>query len=188
MSIPASSPFQIELYTNFIASFETKMNQLKLAKIGIAVARQFNGQLLHRRAQPRPYSRSSIVPDGASALSFLTTLSDKVNTPLTQEAFVLASMEVSHFNLLLGEMELAKSLIDSSEKILEGLDSVEMEVNAGFYRVSGDYYKVGRLHSVIGISTLTMLARPTGQGRIRQLLQELAALSRLRQRCHRSHR
>lgn len=51
-------------------------------------------------------------------------------------------MEVSHFNLLLGEMELAKSLIDSSEKILEGMDSVEMEVNAGFYRVSGDYYKV----------------------------------------------
>lgn len=43
VSIPASSPFQIELYSNFIATFEAKMNQLKLAKIGIVVARQFNG-------------------------------------------------------------------------------------------------------------------------------------------------
>lgn len=121
ISIPASGPLQIELYTNFISTFESKVNQLKLAKIGIVVARQFS--------------------DGTAALEFLTKLSEKVNTPLTQEAFVLASMEVSHFNLLLGEMETAKTLIDSSEKILEGMDSVEMDVNAGFYRVSGDYYK-----------------------------------------------
>lgn len=72
----------------------------------------------------------------------MTKLTEKVSTPLTQEAFVLASMEVSHFKLLLGDMESAKEIIDKCEKVLESLDSVDMGVNAGFYRVCGDYYKV----------------------------------------------
>lgn len=38
-----SGPFQIELYEQFIKDFASKLNQLKLASIGIAVARQFTG-------------------------------------------------------------------------------------------------------------------------------------------------
>lgn len=51
-------------------------------------------------------------------------------------------MESAYFSLLLGDHEGTKAAIDSSEKILDQLDSVDLVVHASFYRVSGDYYKV----------------------------------------------
>lgn len=51
-------------------------------------------------------------------------------------------MEVSHFQLLLGDLAAAKTIIDEGEKIVEALDSVELVVSAALYRVAGDYYKV----------------------------------------------
>lgn len=38
-----SAPFQIGLYRQFIEPFSNKLNQLKLASIGITVSRQFSG-------------------------------------------------------------------------------------------------------------------------------------------------
>ncbi|KAI5478256.1 hypothetical protein MNV49_005321 [Pseudohyphozyma bogoriensis] len=116
-----SGPFQVELYESFIKDFESKLNQLKLASIGIAVARQFT--------------------DGTQGLNFLTALVSKLDTPNTREAFVLATMESAHFKLLLGDGEGTKEAMDACEKILDGLDSVDLVVHASFYRVSGDYYK-----------------------------------------------
>ncbi len=53
-------------------------------------------------------------------------------------------MESAYFKLLLGDLDGTKEAIDSSEKILDQLDSVDLVVHASFYRVSGDYYKVSR--------------------------------------------
>lgn len=72
----------------------------------------------------------------------MTALADKVDTPLTQEAFVLATMEAAHYKLLLGDHEGTKAGMDACEKVLDRLDSVDLAVHAAFYRVSGDYYKV----------------------------------------------
>ena len=80
--------------------------------------------------------------DGAEGLAFLTSLTNRVDTPETREAFVLATMESAYFKLLLGDLDGTKDAIDSSEKILGQLDSVDLVVHASFYRVSGDYYKV----------------------------------------------
>jgi 26S proteasome regulatory subunit N9 len=69
-------------------------------------------------------------------------LTEKVDGPNTQEAFVLATMEMAHFKLLLGEHDATKEAMDKCEKILDMLDSVDLAVHASFYRVSGDYFKV----------------------------------------------
>jgi 26S proteasome regulatory subunit N9 len=85
--------------------------------------------------------------EGKEGLAFVEKLAEKVNTETTQEAYVLAVMESAHYKLLLADMEGTKVAIDKSSKILEGLDSVDLTVHAAFYRVSGDYYKVG--HTVL---------------------------------------
>ncbi|KAM0789232.1 hypothetical protein ACM66B_000075 [Microbotryomycetes sp. NB124-2] len=118
---PASAPYQIELFESFIKDFSNKLNQLKLVHIGITVARQFN--------------------DGTKALEFLEKLAEKVDSPNTKEAYVLATIESAYFKLLLGDNEATKASMDKCEKILDTLDSVDLVVHASFYRVSGDYYK-----------------------------------------------
>lgn len=65
-----------------------------------------------------------------------------VDTPLTREAFVLATMEAAYFKLLIGDNEGTKEAMDKCEKVLDMLDSVDLSVHASFYRVSGDYFKV----------------------------------------------
>lgn len=72
-------------------------------------------------------------------------MTEKVDTPNTQEAFVLATMESAYFKLLLGDNEGTKVAMDKCEKILDLMDSVDLAVHASFYRVSGDYFKVSRL-------------------------------------------
>lgn len=69
-------------------------------------------------------------------------LTEKVDTPDSQEAYVLASMESAYFKLLLGDNEGTKETMDKCEKILDQMDSVDLAVHASFYRVSGDYHKV----------------------------------------------
>lgn len=66
----------------------------------------------------------------------------RFDTPETREPFVLVTMERAHFKLLLGDAEETKDAMDKCEKILDGLDSVDLAVHASFYRVGGDYWKV----------------------------------------------
>lgn len=61
-------------------------------------------------------------------------------------------MESAYFKLLLGDNEGTKSAMDECEKVLDGLDSVDLTVHASFYRVSGDYYKVRLLPSLLLLS------------------------------------
>ncbi|CAO3589089.1 unnamed protein product [Absidia cylindrospora] len=50
-------------------------------------------------------------------------------------------MEAAHFQLVLGQADQVKKVIDSSEKILDSFDSVETAISASFYRVSAEYFK-----------------------------------------------
>lgn len=86
----------------------------------------------------------------------MESLSTKVSTPDTQEAFILATMETAHFKLLLGDMAGTKEAMEQCGKIVEAMDSVERSVNASYYRVSGDYYKVCFL-TFIAHSTTALL-------------------------------
>lgn len=46
LTIPSSAPYQIELYNHFVESFASKLNQLRLVEIGVAVGRQYSGTFL----------------------------------------------------------------------------------------------------------------------------------------------
>jgi 26S proteasome regulatory subunit N9 len=41
---PESAPFQIGLYQNFVADWESKINKLSLVSIALQAARQFSGK------------------------------------------------------------------------------------------------------------------------------------------------
>ena len=97
--------------------------------------------------------------DPTASLAFLTSLHSRLSHPYpppnettkepTQappppaaEAYALSLSSIAYGKLLLGDLKGTKQAIDESEKLLEGLDGVDGIVWAGFYGVSGDYYKV----------------------------------------------
>ena len=80
--------------------------------------------------------------DNDQALSFLTSLVEKVNTPDTSDAYVHAVMETAYIKLMVGNLDGTKDAIDECEKILDKFDSVETVIHASFYKVCAEYYKV----------------------------------------------
>ncbi|ORX97707.1 PCI-domain-containing protein [Basidiobolus meristosporus CBS 931.73] len=118
---PDAGPFLIPLYNHFVSEWAKKMNKLKLVGFALSAAAQFQ--------------------DFQEAIQFLSPLTERVNTPETQDAYVLAIMETASFKLLLNDLDGTKEAMDESEKILESFDSVETIIHASFYRVSAQYYK-----------------------------------------------
>ncbi|EGG01686.1 uncharacterized protein MELLADRAFT_50027 [Melampsora larici-populina 98AG31] len=138
LNLPISFPYQISLYNGFIKDFENKINSLKLVEIAVTVSQQYT--------------------DPSEALEFLSSLATKLKPiPLKDEekrmkvkpnelqtdpeAYVLSRMSAAHFCLLLGQTKETELAMNECRKILDKLDTVDTSVRAGFYRVSGDYYK-----------------------------------------------
>ena len=65
-----------------------------------------------------------------------------MNIEKSPEAHVLLLSSLAHAKLLYGDLEGTRNDMDSAWKILDNLDSVEPAVNAAYYGVSADYYKV----------------------------------------------
>jgi hypothetical protein len=80
--------------------------------------------------------------DSQERLSFLTAVANKVNNPDSQDAYVYATVAVATVKLELKDLEGSRKDLDTSEKILDGFDSVETIVHAAFYRVSAEYHQV----------------------------------------------
>ncbi|CAJ0758130.1 2423_t:CDS:2 [Entrophospora sp. SA101] len=133
-----SGPFQIPLFRYFISDWENKMNKLKLVTLGLSVLKQFG--------------------DYNQALEFLTSLVEKVNSPETHDAYVLAVMETAYIKLMLNDLEGTKSAIDECEKILDSFDSVETIIHASYYRVCAEFYKVKAEYAEYYKSALLYLA------------------------------
>ena len=51
-------------------------------------------------------------------------------------------MEAAHYKLIINDIEGCKAAMEESEKILDDLPETEPVINASFYRVSANYYKV----------------------------------------------
>ncbi|ODQ65237.1 PCI-domain-containing protein, partial [Nadsonia fulvescens var. elongata DSM 6958] len=117
---PLSIPLRIRVYSQFISFFQNKINQLKLVTFGLSAATQYN--------------------DANEALEFLSVLSDKVNTPSTQDAYVFSQIEIARVKLSLKDFDGARSVLDSASSILDKFDSTESIINAAFYGVNSDYY------------------------------------------------
>jgi hypothetical protein len=90
-----------------------------------------------------------IFADSQERLSFLTAVTNKVNNPNSQDAYVYATVAVATVKLELKDLEGARKDLDKSEKILDGFDSVETIVHAAFYRVNAEYYQVCHLTTAL---------------------------------------
>lgn len=126
MSNPASATgtLRLDLYTNFINSFSKRIGYLRLVSLAVIASKQYT--------------------DPASALEFLNKLASSMDNAESREAYVFATMEAAHFRLIMGDVVGTKDAMDKCGKILDTFNTVEKDVHASYYRVSGDFYKVSR--------------------------------------------
>ena len=118
--------------------------------------------------------------DPASHLQFLTDLLKRVDTSKSPEAHVLLLATLAHAKLLFGDHEGTKNDIDAAWKVLDELSGVEPSVNAAYYEVAEDYYKVrGEAPSRHPVRSCRNLLTTTvaGESGICPLLQEFVAVS-----------
>lgn len=87
--------------------------------------------------------------DDHERLTFLTSLVNRVDKPLSQDAFVYGTVALASVNLHLQNLDRARTELDRAEAILDGFDSVETVVHATFYRINADYYHVGHACGMI---------------------------------------
>ncbi|KAK9369228.1 hypothetical protein V1509DRAFT_620113 [Lipomyces kononenkoae] len=118
---PDSVPLRTRVYTQFVGTFASKINQLKLVSLGLATSATFE--------------------DKSEALHFMNALVEKVNTPASQDAYVYAQIETARVKLQIQDLDGARVTLDSAGAILEKFDSVESVINAAYYSVNADYYK-----------------------------------------------
>ncbi|KZT50891.1 PCI-domain-containing protein [Calocera cornea HHB12733] len=118
---PESGPYQVDLFNRFVRDFEGKINQLRLAEMGVKVCRQ--------------------VDDPQKTLGLLTSLLVRISVETSPEAHILLLSTLAQVKLLFGDLEGTKADVDKCEQVLDSLDSVEGGVNAAFYKVAADYYK-----------------------------------------------
>ncbi|KDR77986.1 hypothetical protein GALMADRAFT_224393 [Galerina marginata CBS 339.88] len=118
---PLARPYRVDVFERFVRDFEGKLNQLRLAEMGVKVARDIDNPQVH--------------------LTFLTALLSRIDTSKSPEAHVLLLASIAHAKLLYGDLEGTKADMDAAWKILDTLESVENGVNAAYYGVGADYYK-----------------------------------------------
>ncbi|KAK6442858.1 26S proteasome regulatory subunit [Oleoguttula sp. CCFEE 5521] len=133
-----SAEQQIPVYDNFVKAFADKINQLKLVRLGLSTAAQFD--------------------DDKQRLTFLETLAKRVDKPASQDAFVFALTSVAGVRLRLGDSAAARRDLDKCETVLDSFDTVEPSVHASFYRVSADYYQSQNNFASFYRTTLLYLA------------------------------
>lgn len=120
---PAAAPYYISLYTEFIAEWQEKMNQLLLVQYLSRACQQFK--------------------DPQKSLEFLASHAEYLKEKKDcKDAYCLAVMETAHYKLIVGDVDGCKEAIDECEKILDDLPETDPIINASFYRVSSNYYKV----------------------------------------------
>ena len=66
----------------------------------------------------------------------------RIKTDKSPEAHVLLLSTLAHAKLLFGDLEGTQNDMELAWKVLDNLDGVDPAVNAAYYSVAADYYKV----------------------------------------------
>jgi len=80
--------------------------------------------------------------DPQTHLYFLTSLLSRIDTEKSPEAHVLLLATIAHAKLVFGDLEGTKADMDAAWQVLDTLEGVDSGVNAAYYGVAADYYKV----------------------------------------------
>lgn len=109
------------VFTQFISSFEKKINQLAYVQFGHEAAKQCS--------------------NGDEAVQILNSIAEKVDTAESQDAFVYAETELARLKLQTDDLTGARELLEKCQKILDQFDSTDPVINATFYSVNSEYFK-----------------------------------------------
>ncbi|WVO14058.1 hypothetical protein L204_101685 [Cryptococcus depauperatus] len=137
--LPGTGPYQIELFDKFIVTIESKINALKLVEIARRVGREYSEPDLTLKFLKSVHSRLTN-PYPVEATD--DTPAQPAPLPPAASAYALSLSSIAYAQLLLGDLTSCKASLDETEKLLNEQDTVEPVVNAGYYGVAGDYYKV----------------------------------------------
>ncbi|ANB12217.1 proteasome regulatory particle lid subunit RPN9 [Sugiyamaella lignohabitans] len=119
---PLSADLRLRVFTQFVSSFQTKINQLSLVSFALASAAQ--------------------CADSGEALQFVSNIVDKVNSPESVDAYIYAQIELARVKLSLQDLEGAKTLLDEASKSLDSVIANSNIINAAYYAVSSEYFKL----------------------------------------------
>lgn len=115
----------IQLYHNFIADFETKINLLKLGHFAVIVSRQYL--------------------DKGAAITYLEGVIEKLRNTTghtrVEEAVLYVKMQVALFKLEQGVGKECKTLLEEGKSTLDSMTDIDPSVYASYYWVSSQYYK-----------------------------------------------
>jgi 26S proteasome regulatory subunit N9 len=87
--------------------------------------------------------------DPQTQLIFLKSILSRIDAETSQEAYVLLLANIAYAKLVYGELEGTKTDMDTAWKTLDQLEGVDTAVNASYYKVAADYYKVRIFENVI---------------------------------------
>lgn len=135
---PASKPYRLPIYNNFIAPFAKRTSQLKRVRLATAAAAESE--------TPR------------AAIEFVQKILPDVDHPKARDAYVLCLIDIARLQLVLGEADAAKVSAAQAGKQLEEFDSVDPIIHAAYYRVLSDYHKAKAEYSAYYRNALLYLA------------------------------
>jgi len=117
------SPGLIPLYTNFIKSFETKLNQLTLSKILVVISKSFS--------------------QDAEAIEFLEAAATRLQAGDHVESYLLVRSVIAQLKLKEKQnLEECKKLLETIQERLEGIAGVDPTVYSNFYRAQAEYFRL----------------------------------------------
>ncbi|XP_023227788.1 26S proteasome non-ATPase regulatory subunit 13-like [Centruroides sculpturatus] len=109
----------IDLYENFLAEIENKINPLSLVEIIIFVVKK--------------------ITDYDKCLDFLSKTKEKVKE--NTMAVILCNIIIGQIKLNHGDLEGVKKLVEETEEMIESLDGITT-VHGRFYQLCSDYHRV----------------------------------------------
>ncbi|XP_071919580.1 26S proteasome non-ATPase regulatory subunit 13 homolog A [Coffea arabica] len=131
----------IQLYHNFIADFETKINLLKLAHFAVIVSRQYS--------------------EKEAAISYLEGVIEKLRNTRElriEEPILYIKMQKALLKLQQGDQKECKKLLDEGKSTLDSMTDIDPSVYASYYWVSSQYYKARQEFAEFYKSALLFLA------------------------------
>jgi len=109
------------LYDFFVKDFESRLNQLTLAKILVKISRSF-----------------SVLQD---AVDFLERTTKRIKSESEPEAYAFASSNIACSKIRQGKLDDAKQLTDQVSVVLESIAGIDSMVYSAYYEVLALYFK-----------------------------------------------
>lgn len=105
------------------------------------------------------FSYRPLRSDPSDYIGFLTDIVSRIDKDKSQEAYVLLLATIARAKLIFGDIEGTKADMDAAWKVLDELSGVDSAVNAAYYSIAADYYKVISFQAISSV-LLNQAPRP----------------------------